>query len=118
MGIKEKARDTALSIVLPYLMSLLVDIIADAFTYDGVIEFRGSIAEKMKAYAESTENQWDDIVIDVLLRQMLTLENFAEWGAGMVEIAESYVRHTETKWDDLCLPLLAMIKTILGGNDA
>lgn len=102
-----------ISIAAPYLIEMVKDVILDACSPEGVIEFRDKILDKAVEFVEKTDTHLDDMALSLFTESVLTPENFEKWGKYILDEARQFILHTETKWDDYCLPLIDTLESIL-----
>jgi len=95
-----------MNFLLKSAVPMLVDIVADMITPEGVTEFRKEVITMLEKAAISSDLALDDKTLEVFISTIMTEENFEQFGAGMVNIMKDYVRNSETKYDDWVIPIL------------
>lgn len=95
-----------MNFLLKSAIPLLVDIVADMITPEGVTEFRKEVIMMLEKATISSDLALDDKALEVFISTIMTEENFEQFGAGMVNIMKEYVRSSETKYDDWVIPIL------------
>jgi len=95
-----------MNFLLKSAVPMLVDIVADMITPEGVTEFRKEVITMLEKAATSSDLALDDKALEVFISTIMTEENCEQFGAGMVNIMKEYVRNSETKYDDWVIPIL------------
>jgi len=99
-------KTTVVKAILPVVVDMLVDVVKDMVTPEGVVEFRGEVIKLIEDLVGKTETELDDNILRYFVESAFTLDNYQEVGSRVLVTAKEYVRNSETKYDDWVIPIL------------
>jgi hypothetical protein len=110
MGIGNDIKKVAVQALIPFAIDMVVDIVRDMITPEGVVAFRDRVIAMAREMADKTTTEVDDVLVEKLVANVLTVENYDAYGRSLIAWATQYVQNTETKYDDYLVPILQGIE--------
>lgn len=104
------------SIMIDMAIPLVVDIITDIITPEGVVKFRNNMLAKIESFTSKTANTIDDSVVKSFVGTFLFTSG--PLLDSIFDMIEAYVKDSETKYDDnIISPIIVNLRKVLNIQD-
>lgn len=99
------------NVVVGMALDLVVDILKDMATPEGVTKFREEVINLGTKLTSKSANDFDDRAWKWVAMNLLTPGNWSMYGGEAVVWMKNYVMDSATKYDDYTLPILVALES-------
>jgi hypothetical protein len=100
-------------LIMTFGPMVLKSIVNSMLQEETLVEYRDKLIAFMRRSVDKTATQIDDMLIESLIRMIMTPGLYIEQTKEMCRMARQYITHTDNTWDDIVfVPILDRIEKL------